>query len=62
MTQVPAVSPPTSHDLPQTAAANIHSPPSKQLSLQQSSPEPTQGEINTLGLHDEVELVDFTTP
>ncbi|XP_050733307.1 R3H domain-containing protein 1-like isoform X3 [Eriocheir sinensis] len=45
VTQVPAVSTP-SHDLPQTASANIHSPPTKQLSLQQSSPEPTQGVVS----------------
>ncbi|XP_063875152.1 cAMP-regulated phosphoprotein 21-like isoform X7 [Scylla paramamosain] len=46
VTQVPAVSPPTSHDLPPSASTTLCSPPSKQLSLQHSSPEPVQGVVS----------------
>ncbi|XP_045135063.1 cAMP-regulated phosphoprotein 21-like isoform X5 [Portunus trituberculatus] len=46
VTQVPAVSPTTSHDLPPSASTTLRSPPSKQLSLQHSSPEPVQSVVS----------------
>nr|XP_045607267.1 cAMP-regulated phosphoprotein 21-like isoform X1 [Procambarus clarkii] len=40
--QIPAVSPPPPHELPPPVSTSVRSPPSKQHSLQQASPEPVQ--------------------
>ncbi|XP_071541861.1 uncharacterized protein enc isoform X3 [Panulirus ornatus] len=42
ISQIPAVSPSSSHDLPPSTSASVRSPPSKQHSIQQASPEPAQ--------------------
>ncbi|XP_042210603.1 R3H domain-containing protein 1-like isoform X3 [Homarus americanus] len=46
ITQIPAVSPSSPHDITPPASNSVRSPPSKQHSLQQSSPEPAQNVVS----------------
>ncbi|XP_069186154.1 cAMP-regulated phosphoprotein 21 isoform X2 [Procambarus clarkii] len=45
--QIPAVSPPPPHELPPPVSTSVRSPPSKQHSLQQASPEPVQSAVSS---------------
>ncbi|XP_069948722.1 R3H domain-containing protein 1 isoform X4 [Cherax quadricarinatus] len=50
ITQIPAVSPPSPHELPPPVSTSVRSPPTKQHSLQQTSPEPAQTGVVSSGV------------